>query len=306
MTASEKNPARRLPPNVSSAGRRGARMTNSSPLTILDLPAAEAKRHPAAVTDVREGRLTAVVLRGVYAADVMARATEALEQAAHGRGPMAGVRRTTFPAKFNGWFYGQNLNLLADGLPEYFAEEPDFVRRLDAIVPPGQGIADRVLPLLAALDEGRPYRAAVGPEPGQRYHVTTIRGHGPGGYIPPHCDNEQALNLSYDHLLTLVRDDLFSMVLAFNRPDGGGVLEVYDYVVPVSARVPIAQGSTVLRPDLSECRSVLLPLTPGDLVIVDSGRHYHRVTPVEGDTTRWTACTFMSHALDRRAIYCWG
>lgn len=281
-------------------------MTESAPLTTLDIPAAEAAGHASAVADVREGRLTAVVVRGVYMADAMARATEALEEAADGRGPLAGVRRTTFPAKFNGWFYGQNLNLLAGGLPEYFAEEPDFVQRLDAVFPAGQGFADRVLPLLSTLDEGRPYRAPPGPEPGERYHVTTIRGHGPGGYIPPHCDNEQALNPSYDHLLTLVRDDLFSMVLAFNRPAGGGVLEVYDHVVPVSARVPIAEGSTSLRPDLAQCRSVLLPLAPGDLVIVDSGRHYHRVTPVEGTTTRWTACSFMSHALDRRAVYCWG
>lgn len=281
-------------------------MTASAPLDVLDIPAADAERHPAAVAGVREGRLTAVVVRGVYPADAMARATGELEEAALGRGAMAGVRRTTFPAKFNGWFYGQNLNLLDGGLPEYFAEEPDFVRRLDAIFPPGQGFADRILALLSTLDEGRPYRAAPGPEPGERYHVTTIRGHGPGGYIPPHCDNEQALNPSYDHLLTLVRDDLFSMVLAFNRPAGGGVLEVYDHVVPVSARVPIAAGSTVLRPDLSGCRSLLLPLSPGDVVIVDSGRHEHRVTPVEGTTTRWTACSFMSHALDRRAVYCWG
>jgi len=281
-------------------------MTASAPLDVLDIPAADAPRHPAAVTDVRAGRLTAVIVRGVYQADEMARATEELEQAIHGQGVMAGVRRTTFPAKFNGWFYGQNLNLLAGGLPDYFSEEPDFVRRLEAIFPPGLGFSDRILALLAALDEGRVYRAPPGPEPGERYHVTTIRGHGPGGYIPPHCDNEQALNPSYDHLLTLVHDDLFSMVLAFNRPAGGGVLEVYDHVVPVSARVPITAGSTFLRPDLSRCRSVLLPLAPGDLVIVDSGRHYHRVTPVEGVTTRWTACSFMSHALDRRAIYCWG
>lgn len=275
-------------------------------LTTLDVPAAEAARHQTALADLREGRLTAILLRGVYPADTMERATEQLEQAARGSGVMAGVRRTTFPDKFNGWFYGQNLNLLAGGLPEYFAEEPDFVRRLDAIFPAEQGFAGRILSLLTALDEGRAYRAAPGPEPGERYHVTTIRGHGPGGYIPPHCDNEQALNPSYDHLLTLVRDDLFSMVLAFNRPQGGGVLEVYDHVVPVSARVPIAAGSTVLRPNLSRCRSLLLPLAPGDLVVVDSGRHYHRVTPVEGTTTRWTACSFMSHALDRRAVYCWG
>jgi hypothetical protein len=281
-------------------------MTESSAFEMLDIPAADAARHPAAVAAVREGRLTAVVIRGVYAADVMARATEELEQAAHGRGAMAGVRRTTFPEKFNGWFYGQNLNLLTGDLPEYFSEEQDFVQRLDALLPPGQGFAERMLPLLSTLDEGRPYRAPPGPEADQRYHVTTIRGHGSGGYIPPHCDNEQALNPSYDHLLTLVRDDLFSMVLAFNQPQGGGVLEVYDHVVPVSARVPIAQGSTMLRPDLSRCRSLLLPLAPGDLVIVDSGRHYHRVTPVEGGTTRWTACSFMSHALDRRAVYSWG
>lgn len=281
-------------------------MTTSAPLTTLDVAAAEAARHPTALADLREGRLTAIVLRGIYPADAMARATEELEQAARGTGAMAGVRRTTFPEKFKGWFYGQNLNLLTGGIAEYFAEEPDFVRRLDALFPPGQGFADHVLPLASALDDGRAYRAAPGPEPGQRYHSTTIRGHGPGGYIPPHCDNEQALNPAYDHLLTLVRDDLFSMVLAFNRPQGGGVLEVYDHVVPVAARVPIAQGSTMLRPDLSQCRSLLLPLAPGDLVLVDSGRHYHRVTPVEGTTTRWTACSFMSHALDRRAVYCWG
>jgi len=281
-------------------------VTTSAPLTTLDLPATEVARYPSAVTDLREGRLTAILLRGVYTADVMADATGRLEQATLGTGAMADVRRTRFPEKFNGWFFGQNLNLLTESLADYFTEEPGFTRWLDALFPAGQGLAGRVLPLMAALDEGRPYRAAPGPEPGQHYHLTTIRGHGPGGYIPPHCDNEQALNPSYDHLLTLVRDDLFSMVLAFNTPLGGGVLEVYDHVVPVSARVPIAQGSTALRPDLSHCRSLLLPLAPGDLVIVDSGRHYHRVTPVEGGTTRWTACSFMSHALDRRAVYCWG
>jgi hypothetical protein len=104
---------------------------------------------------------------------------------------------------------------------------------------------------------------------------TTIRGDGMDDSIPPHGDNEQAMNL-------------FS-----------------DYVVPVSPRVPIAQRSTVPRPDPSRCRSLLLPLAPGDLVIVDSGRHYDRVTPVEGGATCWTARSFISHAIDRRAVYSW-
>ena len=33
---------------------------------------------------------------------------------------------------------------------------------------------------------------APGPEPGSQYMFTTLRAHLEGGYIPPHCDNEQA------------------------------------------------------------------------------------------------------------------
>ena len=280
---------------------------NASPkLELLEISASDATHYPNAVTKVRNGDLTALVVRGVYDAVAMAWATEQLELADSGRGVMAGVRRTTFPEKFNGWFYGQNLNLLTDGLDEYFNEGPSYLKRLDALLPRGEGFTERLLPLLSSLDEGRPYSAPPGPKQGKNYQVTTIRGHGCKGYIPPHCDNEQAHNPSYEHLLTLVRDDLFSVVLAFNRPQSGGVLEVYDYVVPACARVPIALASTVLRPDLSRACSLLLPLSPGDIVVVDSGRHYHRVTPVEGIRTRWTACSFMAHAINRRAVYCWG
>ena len=71
-------------------------MTASAPLDVLDIPAADVMRHPAAVTDVREGRLTAVVVRGVYPADALTRATEELEQAAHG-GPDEVQRLVLWP-----------------------------------------------------------------------------------------------------------------------------------------------------------------------------------------------------------------
>ena len=64
--------------------------------------------------------------------------------------------------------------------------------------------------------------------------------------------------------------------------------------------------SATNKPDLSQLSSVAFSLNAGDLIIVDSGRYLHRVTPVVGQKIRWTACSFMAHAKDRNAVYCWG
>jgi len=42
------------------------------------------------------------------------------------------------------------------------------------------------------------------------------------------------------------------------------------------------------------------------MIVLDSGRFLHRVSPVEGDRKRWTACSFMALSRQRDAMYCWG
>jgi hypothetical protein len=42
------------------------------------------------------------------------------------------------------------------------------------------------------------------------------------------------------------------------------------------------------------------------MIIVNSGRFLHRVTPVIGTTVRWTACSFMAESKAGDCVYCWG
>ncbi|MBS0126813.1 2OG-Fe(II) oxygenase, partial [Thetidibacter halocola] len=157
-----------------------------------------------------------------------------------------------------------------------------------------------------ALDDGPAYGAAPGPQPGSRYHFTTIRGHGTGGFIPPHFDNESALRPSYRHLATLIEQSIFSFVLAFSRAEAGGALEFFNLTAADHAdRFRNVDGPTP-PPSVDGVEKVSIRLAPGDLIAVNSGGYLHRVTPVEGPRTRWTACTFMARSRSGDHVHCWG
>jgi len=87
----------------------------------------------------------------------------------------------------------------------------------------------------------------------------------------------------------------------------------------VIASLPLAEGySTTFRnfdlqkqkPQLMQLKvtgveSVQFRLEPGDMIVFNSGRLLHRVTPVIGAAKRWTACSFMSEGRDGDVL-CWG
>jgi len=266
---------------------------------LLEMNRADAASHADSIPQLREGSLTGIVVRGVYEQPLMAKVTERLEQ----HDPP--FLKTTFPEKFRSWFYGRNLNLMGTDPVSYFQQAAEFHEHMQQLLPGDMGLPQNVMQLLSELDEGRPYRSAPGPEPGQDYMLTTFRGHAEGGYIPAHCDNEQSVRDSYEHLATLVSPHMYSMVLMIGAADGGGDLEIFDYRVEAQD-TDENTGARAGKIDQSQLSSVQIKLQPGDLVVVDSGRYLHRVTPVEGPKTRWVACSFMAHSLDRNAVYCWG
>jgi hypothetical protein len=267
-------------------------------LSTLELDASECAAHPEAFARLRSGELQAILVHGVYPPPALEAVVERLER----HDPP--FLRTAFPEKFRSWFYGRNVNLSAPGLPGYFAEAEVFHAQLDALFPP-PGLPARVGGLLAALDSGRPFVAAPGPRRGERYMFTTLRAHLEGGYIPPHVDNEQALRPSYAHLSRIVELHMTSFVLALTRPRGGGALEVFDYSVPPE-RARLMSDDRAQRPDTTGLPSVAFRLQPGTMIVLDSGRLLHRLTPVQGPAKRWTACSFMARARDGSATYCWG
>jgi hypothetical protein len=214
--------------------------------------------------------------------------------------------QTWFPSKFRSWFFGRNLNLADPGLDDYFDEASLFARQLEALFAPGMNLEARVGGILSALDGGRPFEAAPGALPGQRYMFTTLRAHMEEGYIPPHYDNEQTLRPSYAHLRSLVELHMTSFVLTLQGAEAGGALEVYDLrCEPQDAR-PISDDRAPVKPNVEGIASVALRIPAGSMIILDSGRYLHRVAPVEGTRKRWTACSFMALSRRHDATYCWG
>ncbi len=266
---------------------------------VLDIDAYQACRYPDAYARLRRGALQAIVVRGVYSPAQLAPVLERLER--HDP-PFV---QTWFPEKFRSWFYGVNVNLSEPGLPGYFELEDAFHAQLRQAFAGAPPLVERVSAILSALDDGRPFLAPPGPRPDTRYLFTTLRGHAEGGYIPPHFDNEQALRPGFAHLREIVEADMSSFVLTLSMAQAGGALEVFDCrCEPGDARMISADGAE--RPRIDDLASVAFRVPAGDMIIVDSGRYLHRVTPVVGASRRWTACSFIARAQRGDVNYCWG
>ncbi|MFZ9092481.1 MAG: 2OG-Fe(II) oxygenase, partial [Planctomycetaceae bacterium] len=243
---------------------------------VMDIAAAEADEYNGAIEQLRTGAVTGIIVRQVYDAEFMNEIVRRLDD----HDPP--FLKTWFPEKFKSWFYGQNLNLMESSPEAYFSSADLFHQQLQLLFPGDRGLDTHLMNVLSRLDGKRRYLAAPGPESDQTYMLTTFRGHGEGGYIPAHCDNEQSLRPAYMHLQTLVSSCMYSMVLLIGKPAGGGELEVFDYrVEPQHARL-MNDDAVTEKPDLNKLSSCTLTLDPGDLIIVDSGRYLHRVTPVVG------------------------
>lgn len=278
----------------------GAAKTLGGFLRTLEFDVGESVHHPDTFERLRAGDLQAVIVHRVYPQALLDRLVERLER----HDPP--FLQTWFPEKFRSWFFGRNLNLSNPDLPGYFQEADQFRAQLDALFAPDPGIARHVGSLLAALDRGRRFVAAPGPGANQHYMFTTLRAHLEGGYIPPHFDNEQRLRASYRHMQSIVELHMTSFVLALTMAEAGGALEVFNLVTAPEAARMISDDRIVDKPDVSTLASVSFRIPAGSLILLDSGRYLHRVTPVQGTRKRWTACSFMALSRNRDATYCWG
>ncbi len=270
-------------------------------LQTLDLDADQLHQAPDALARLRSGQLQAVLVHGLLPPPELADTVQRLAQ------HQPAFLQTWFPPAFHAWFYGRNLNLCApDQLAHYFDEAALFNAQLAQLLPGGADLQTRLIAVLSALHGGRPVAAAPGPQPGQAYMFTTLRAHLPQGHIPAHFDNEMRLRPSYQHLARTLQPHTLSFVLAFSQAEAGGALEVFDLrCEPGEARL-LNDDDVRDKPDTGALASVAFRLPAGSMIVLDSGRYLHRLSPVQGARTRWSACSFM--ALDRagHSLCCWG
>lgn len=253
-----------------------------------------------ALDQLRDGRVDAVVVRGVFAPDLCAKMVAALESNA------PGFDVTEFPGPFRSFFYGRNLNLNEPELDDYFSAADRFhadLARFGASL--GLDISGRVSSVMSALDHGRPFEAAPGPGTSPHF-FTTFRGHRPGGYIPAHFDNEQGFRPSYRHVAAATEGDILSFVVTLAEAEAGGMLELYDLLSGDPTEGHRNDDDSACKPDLATLRSQTIQVSAGSMVLARSGRRLHRVQPVEGTRTRWTLCSFMALSRSGDRTYCWG
>ena len=91
-------------------------------------------------------------------------------------------------------------------------------------------------------------------------------------------------------------------------PDAGGELVVHNARFGEGAGKELAHlertGSAALDA-IAACGQVIPRMDVGDIIVFDSGRHFHRVTEVSGPHIRWTMGGFLARSLDDRSVYYW-
>lgn len=266
----------------------------------LVIEASDAAGFPDVVRRLRREEVQGILVRGLYGAEECRRLVSRFEAGA------GGLPRNDFPPLMHAYFLGMNLNLAPPDLDPYFCAVPEFRCGLRALFTGSVDLETRVAGLLSMLDEGRRYRAAPGPQPDADHMFTTIRAHLTGGFIPPHFDNEQRFRVTYRYITPQIGADLFSYVLTFSAAETGGELEVFD-ARQGGRSFRMADGAgDASRLDLAGVESARFRLNSGEMLVFNSGRYLHRVTPVVGATTRWTACSFMAESRADDQVYCWG
>lgn len=256
-------------------------------------------RHVDTIRRLRREEFEGIIVRDVYDAATCAGLCARLEEGRHG------LVRTSFPAPFHAFFLGMNLNLTPPDLTAYFQAAPIFRERLAGLFAGTIGLETRITGLLSALDAGRRYLAAPGPRSGVDHMFTTLRAHVTGGFIPRHFDDEQDARPSYRLIMPHVVSDLFSFVLAFSQAEAGGELEIFN-LRHGGRHFRMQDGDAdASHLNVEGVESVRFRLAPGEMIIFNSGRYLHSVTPVIGTTTRWTACSFMAESRSGDVL-CWG
>ena len=166
-------------------------------------------------------------------------------------------------------------------------------------------LEERLSELFAALSDDRP--AAPPPFEGGagRWLPFNYRAMDPGVQIYAHHDKHyrlplyEALPAAYD------RTKLLSWFVVLQAPEAAGELIIYSLRSddPNPPLLPTRfLDIEVLERDYER---LPVPLAAGDLIIFDSGRLVHRVSPVEGARPRVTVGGFLAFTEDRGEIAFW-
>ncbi len=260
-------------------------------MTLLDVSASDLSAARDAFGRLSRKEIFGVVVRGVFEPALLARLAEDLID---GRDSLP---RTKLPEQYRLEFRGMGLDIAGQNLNAYLDAAATFRREL-ASTPGASDVLAGIQRMVEGLSGGRDARVPACE--GREYTPFTFRQILPGGRLPPHWENEHVPRPAYTHLRTLIDGSMISLLCPLAVPAAGGQVVAYDlqwpddgkFVKPTPAELEQRHGAPILPP-------------PGDMVMFDSGRYYHEVTPVQGERSRWTIGLFAALSPDGRNVYYW-
>jgi hypothetical protein len=281
-----------------------------SPFRTLRISLDEAPGHADLLFDIHQRRFDLVIVDGVLRPETCSRVTAALER---NLATWPWTLQETLNAKASQFrLIGESLTPYA-GNPEgptlehYYAQSASFrtiCRDLFAGDPDFESTIERAFSLLGG---GRGVELPTGVDPGTRYTPATIRNLPPGCEIPVHVGDYFYSTPGYRHLATLVElHDQLSYFVPLQNAESGGDLVVYHAEwgkdeAPAMTRELRANWDDGHEPWPCE---VFAP-RPGQLLVFNGGRFYHRVNRVRGERARWTIGGFLGFSPDGRTIRYW-
>jgi hypothetical protein len=275
------------------------------PITFIEIDADEAHEHGQIIEKMTTAQCTGVVVRGVLPQDllqtavVQGRSSAVMDRwGSPNAGMVGGEIRTighaatpTFTA-----FGGPTLDGYARSVDEH---ELCTHEMFD-----GRSPTPHVQKIFSHLFESRPART---PRLDAHRHWApyNFRSLDPGVQIYSHHDNHYGLDI-YQHLDSQYdRRVLLSWFVVLQAAESGGELIVYGLwgsdPNPPMLPTRFLDTNTLERDFLKH----QVPLRAGDLVIFDSGRHVHRVTPVHGHQSRLTLGGFLTVDHERTKLAFW-
>jgi hypothetical protein len=257
----------------------------------------ELDRHPDLIARLRRGEFDGLTVQGVYPPDVATRAagnvaaylslgTPVVFGAALGRPLLQdGVADTTW--------HLDDAERVKPVYEELFGFDPH--ERLGAVLAPALG----GLAWSTPVEGGRPYN------PGNIRHMEVG-----GGGLAAHAGNEFLVSTADGasrHLLATTQAiDHMSYFVMLQPAEEGGELSVFERLW----EDPAERGEDAAVPLLNDHEFDGVPHlavtpAPGDLILFNAGRRYHRVEEIRGTVPRITYGGFTAPSHGGTALHCW-
>ncbi len=268
---------------------------------LASLEAEDVANHPNALGALFRGDQLGLVIRHAFAPQAMARVVERLE-----RGECELQRHTN--RYFKGVSYGAIVVIAGADLTQYLTEGVQFADASRKLFDGAGEYEARIEQLLGGLASGLPVTRPRWSD-GRPYMASSIRGVAPGGTIDLHCENETIGNPGMRHLSSLIdTTDQLSFYLTLAAPQAGGEIWISSVRHDEGAGRMLRdmdRNSEATLQAVGQYDSVTPHLEAGDLLVFDAGRHFHRVTQVEGTKTRWTMGGFLAQSKAHDCVYYW-